>query len=70
MRFETDQEREAVRLLASGQMKPLLAMFQRHASENVANLMTLGDEVALRRTQGKAQYLHDLLSAVQRLNAE
>ena len=69
MRFEDEREREAVRLLASGQNAPLLAMFQRHANEALGNLMNLGDEVALRRAQGKAQYLHDLLSMVQKLNA-
>lgn len=69
MRFDDEKAREAVRMLGSPHMKPLVDFLQAEANLNIASLISLTEVAHLHRAQGKAQFLHDLLSAVKKLNA-
>lgn len=63
----TPQERESLRLMKTmPSMRPFVEALRHEAAASMASLMTLTDEVALRRLQGKATFLHDLLSSIEK----
>ncbi len=61
----TPEQSEALRLLTTHPgLRPLLQYLREEAGATIGNLMTVPDEVMMRQMQGKAKFLHDLLTAV------
>ena len=62
------QERESLLMFKqSPAMRPFREALAREAGETLASLMSIADETVLRQLQGKAKFLHDLLSSIDKV---
>lgn len=64
----TPRQLEALRRLRSDDLAPVLEFLANENGATLGALMTLLDETTLRQFQGKAQFINELLTLVQKLD--
>lgn len=67
----TEEQLHALKLISENPATaPFLRMLEAENAAVISNLINVADEGMLRRMQGKAQHIHDILSLVDKMKRQ